>query len=99
MSLASPRYPFTENYVSGAPEDAGVYALFDERDIIIFLGLAEGAHGIRACLLDHLSGRAQPSMVKYYGWEVIHQPILRYEEVLRHLKGTGRWPRFNNDAR
>ena len=94
MLLASPRYPFTEQYVSGAPDDAGIYALIEHRTTL-FIGLASHQTGIRTQLFAHLRGLVQPSSATHYGWEVLSNPILRYEQLLRELKAIGQWPRFN----
>lgn len=42
MPIASPRYALTQTMVSGAPNDPGVYALWENKELIYY-GHARGS--------------------------------------------------------
>ena len=82
------RYRFTRTVLQGAPEAAGVYALW-EGDEVVYYGRAGT---IRACLLEHL----ERTRATHYSWEVCADPALREAELLRkHEQLHGRPPRDN----
>ena len=90
----SRRYRFTRIVISGAPDDAGVYALFENEELIYY-GRAEGKNTtIRTRLLDHYySGAPKPT---HYSWEVCNEPALREAELLAaHQQAFGKLPRLN----
>lgn len=97
VPLVSPRYPFKREFVLGAPHDHGVYGLFEERELI-FLGIAGNNGGIRARLMEHISGKIRPYTATHYGWEVRVHPTLRYDELLAELIRSARVPRYNAGA-
>ena len=82
------RYRFTRIVVAGAPDNAGVYTLWDEEELV-YCG-----HGtIRSRLQDHLSAGLQ---VTHYGWELCGDPLAREAELLaEHQRAFGRPPRLN----
>jgi hypothetical protein len=85
------RYRFTRTVLLGAPADAGVYALWDEEELIFY----GHASSIRARLLHHLEGRLFES-ASHYSWEVCADPAAREAALLaEHLRVFGRPPRFN----
>ena len=83
------RYRLTRIVVLGAPEDAGVYALWNG-DEVVYYGRAGS---IRARLLEHAD---RPSAT-HYSWEVAADPATREAELLaEHQRVYGRRPRDNN---
>ena len=95
------RYRFTRIVISGAPEEAGVYALWDA-DEVIYYGRADGKHQsggstIRSRLLAHYyEDRKRPT---HYSWEVCADPAAREAELLQeHERAFGRRPRGNEAA-
>jgi hypothetical protein len=93
----SRRYRFTRIVISGAPEDAGVYALWDG-DEVVYYGRSDGAGStIRSRLLDHYyEGASRPT---HYSWEVCNDPAAREAELLHeHRTRYGRLPRNNQAA-
>ena len=91
------RYRFTRIVIAGAPEDRGVFALWQEEEIV-FYGRADG-HGstIRSCLLDRFY--QDPTQATHYSWELCKDPVAREAELLsEHLGSHGRPPRLNNSA-
>ena len=87
MPIASPRYAFNATMISGAPNDPGVYALW-ESDEIIYYGHARGASAtIQSCLQQHLDGaNGCTSGATHYGWEISANPPLREAQLLREFE-------------
>jgi hypothetical protein len=100
MPIASPRYAFNATMVSGAPPDPGVFALW-EQDELIYYGRALGQgttiqSRLRECLE---SSQACTSGATYYGWEITSNPRTREAELLREYERShGRLPRCNANA-
>jgi hypothetical protein len=97
MPIASPRYVFTQTMVAGAPNDAGVYALW-ENDELIYYGHARGAAAtIQSSLKQHLAGaNACTKNATHYGWEISGHPPVREAELLREFEHANkRLPRCN----
>jgi hypothetical protein len=95
----SRRYRFTRIVIAGAPEDAGVFTLWDGEDVVYY-GRAEGGDaraGIRSRLLDYYyEGASRPT---HYSWEVCKDPAAREAELLKeHQLKFGRPPRNNGRA-
>lgn len=93
------RYRFARLVLLGAPDDAGVYSLWDGEELIYY-GRASGGEGstIRARLLDHFHGRAHPatSRATHYSWELCPDPVTREADLLREFSTVfGRPPRCN----
>jgi hypothetical protein len=84
--------------VEGAPADPGVYALWENEELIYY-GRASGAViSIQFALLEHLSGRAGvcTQRATHYGWEITLDPVAREEELLSEYKAQfNRLPRCN----
>jgi hypothetical protein len=95
-AATSRRYPFTRIVISGSPEEAGVYALWDGEELVYY-GRAEGGVGIRSALLDHYyREQLRPT---HYSWEVCKDPAAREAELLaEHRRVFGRPPRLNAAA-
>ena len=95
------RYRFTRIVIQGAPDDAGIYALWDG-DELIYYGRAQGEGvTIRSRLMDHYQGRvdAQTKRATHYGWELCKDPAAREAELLReHERQFGKLPRLNSQA-
>jgi hypothetical protein len=86
IMLASPKYPFEEWAVNGAPEDAGLYALY-RRNQLLCIGVALGGDdNIRARLLSHFEGGAKARGVDAYEWEIARDPVTAR---MRYLKSAG----------
>ena len=91
----SRRYRFTRIVIAGAPQDAGVYALWDGEELIYY-----GRGTIRSRLMDHHHGRVDPQTQRatHYSWELCKDPETREAELLReHERLFGRPPRYNRD--
>jgi hypothetical protein len=93
------RYRFARIVIAGAPDDAGVYTLWDG-DEVIYYGRASAAPGatLRARLLDHFEGRvnAATGNATHYGWELCADPAAREAELLAEFEADfGRPPRCN----
>ena len=90
----SQRYKFTRIVLLGAPEEAGVYALWDS-DELVYYGRAAGRDDgatIRSSLLAHL----ERTRATHYSWEVCPDPATREAELLRDYQRVyGRAPRDN----
>jgi hypothetical protein len=98
MPIASPRYAFTETMVSGAPADPGVYALW-ENDELIYYGHARGGSAtIQSSLRAHLARDNKcTARATHYGWEISSNPAAREVELMREFeRGNKRLPRCNN---
>lgn len=97
MPIAGPRYRFNASMVDGAPEERGVYGLWDGEDLI-FVGRSRGALTIQHALREHLSGDACPctSRATHYAWELCFEPAEREAELLAAFKAQfRRMPRCN----
>jgi hypothetical protein len=98
----SRRYRFTKTVIAGAPDDAGIYALWDGEELVYY-GRAAGRHEgdgatIRSRLLDHYQGRVdeRSRRATHYSWELHRDPAAREAELLReHRRTFGRLPRLN----
>jgi hypothetical protein len=90
----SQRYKFTRMVLQGAPQEPGVYALWDG-DELVYYGRAIDGETIRAELLEHL----ERTPATHYSWEVCSDPATREAELLRDYRRLyGRAPRDNAKA-
>jgi len=90
------RYRFTRMVIAGAPDEQGVYALWDGEEVIYY-----GRGPIRSRLLDHFYGRVDEltRRATHYGWELCADPAAREAELLaEHRRVHGRPPRLNAAA-
>ncbi len=97
MPISEPLFRFTAAIVQGAPSNAGLYALWQDGDLI-YVGRAAS---IRERLAEHLQGRVCPcaGQATHYSWELSLRPATREVELLEHFKKRhGRLPRCNEDA-
>jgi hypothetical protein len=98
--LSLRRYPFTGAMLEYAPEEKGVYGLFDG-DELIYLGATSGEVSIKACLLLHQVGTPATCTRKAttYTWEITLWPRRREMEIMAWFrKETGRAPRCQGAA-
>lgn len=95
IALPERRYRFARLVIAGAPEDAGVYTLW-EYDEIVYYGRADGSSTIRSRLAEHLRAGLRAT---HYAWELCRDPATREAELLReHERAHGRLPRLNAAA-
>lgn len=100
MPLKKPKYKLTRAMVADAPDHQGLYALW-ENDELIYVGRASAAATIRERLAAHFNRLHCPCTEKatHYSWELSLQPATREFEVLQEfLAQHGRMPRCNEDA-
>jgi len=96
--LGLPRYPFTRAAIEFAPEESGIFGLFDGNELI-YLGRADNRaeHSIRALLLKHQDGVFGTCTMKatHYTWEItVWGATLREKELLaRHFQANHSEPR------
>lgn len=81
---------FSKDDIAHAPEEAGVYALY-QGDRLIYIGRAEGGltiTTIRAHLKNHQAGHFGPlaSQATHYRCEVHSDPVAREHELLREYE-------------
>lgn len=85
-----PRYRFTRTVVLGAPDEPGVYALW-EGDDLVYYGRAQK---LRSALLARLA--KHDARASHYSWELSADPAGREAELLRAFERRyGRRPRDN----
>jgi len=90
------RYRFTRIVLLGAPADAGVYALWDQDELVYYGHATGGELTIRARLLEHLDGHLPSDSVSHYSWELSTNPAAREAELLAEYRRVyGRPPRLN----
>lgn len=84
------RYKFTRIVLQGAPEEPGVYALWDGEELVYY-----GRGVVRSSLFQHLERTA----ATHYSWEICGNPAAREAELLNEYQRTfGRLPRNNAKA-
>ena len=94
MPIEDPRYHFTAVIAYGAPSNSGVYALWQDRELI-YIGRAAS---IRQLLIDHLEKR-DIREATHYSWELSLRPLEREAELLEQFrKRHGHLPRCNAEA-
>ena len=101
MPIASPRYALTPTMVAGAPADPGVYALWEQEELIYY-GHARGqGETIQSCLRRHLErANGCTAGATHYGWEISANPPTREAELLREFeRAHKKLPRCNSPAR
>jgi hypothetical protein len=100
MPIPGPKYKYTRFCAEGAPETPGLYALWEEGELV-YLGRAAAEATIRSRLLAHLEGQCRPSAAAatHYSWELSLEPATREVELLREFrKQFGRLPRCNDGS-
>jgi hypothetical protein len=100
MPIATPKYKLSRIMVDAAPDEQGVYALWEDEELI-YLGRASRVVTIRACLKRQLTRSLCPCAERatHYSWELSLRPATRELELLQDfLEQHGRMPRCNEDA-
>ena len=93
------QYPFNEENISNVPEEAGVYFLFDDSELI-YIGGSDGTKtsNIRSRLIDHLNGDDPcKAATDQFGYKLSDQGT-RLERAVRRLyvEDNGERPRCND---
>jgi len=101
MPIASPRYALTQTMVSGAPADPGVYALWENEELIYYGHALGQGETIQSCLRRHLeAANGCTAGATHYGWEITANPPAREAELLREFeRAHKKLPRCNSPAR
>lgn len=90
--LSLPRLAFNPEYVAQAPQEPGVYGLFEGSELI-YVGSASSDHSIRDCLRRHLDGECT-KVATHYACEVTPRASALETEILAGFKQLiGRAPR------
>lgn len=96
--MTATTFPFVKNLVDEAPENAGVYALF-QNGVLIYYGRAQGGNvTIRSRLQSHQRGGEGycTQQATHYQWEICSNPIAREVELLAGYRAKfGTLPRCN----
>jgi len=91
----SRRYKLHRIVLAGAPNEPGVYALWQD-DELIYYGRAFGGATIRSRLMEHYEKQIGAT---HYSWEISREPASRERELLLQYQETfGRLPRLNATA-
>jgi excinuclease UvrABC nuclease subunit len=94
VAISEPQFRFSAAIVQGAPQNSGVYALWQDGEMI-YIGRAAS---IRTRLAEHLQHSLSPCLrgATHYTWELSLRPVEREAELLEHFrKRYGRLPRCN----
>lgn len=90
MSLnLSVRHRFTSNVINTAPAQAGVYALWKDRELIYYGRAFGGCVTLQSRLRQHLGGDIYPCTARatHCSWEVAHDPVRRELDLMsEHLE-------------
>ena len=87
------RYKFSRIVIAGAPEEPGVYALWQGEELIYYGRAFDGAT-IRLRLMEHYHGKLEAT---HYSWEMSPEPVAREGQLLREYQEVfGRLPRLNS---
>ena len=103
MPIANRHWTFSSLVVSGAPTEPGVYALFEDEEIVYY-GCAQQGSTIQSALNELLtrvrSGQGGCLQhVNRYTWEISYRPRLREAQLLREYETANqRAPRCNEPA-
>ena len=90
MPISSRRWTFNPLVLSGAPQEPGVYALY-ENDEVVYYGCALQGSTIHSALHEILERVEAGSAgclqnVNRYTWEINYRPRLREAELLREFE-------------
>jgi hypothetical protein len=97
VPIEKPKYKLTRAMVEAAPDQNGLYALWED-DELIYVGCASISATIRERLIEHLGRRLCPCAEKatHYSWELSLRPAMREVQILEEfLAQFGRMPRCN----
>jgi hypothetical protein len=77
------RYPFTEYVIGGAPEESGIYVLWENEELTYIGTAGPGGMTIKSRLLDHMRGHDHCSCTPtHYGWRLARNPKPLEQELL-----------------
>jgi len=99
MPIDEPKYKFVRSLVAGAPESSGIYALWEDGEMI-YVGRANGMT-IKEALLRHIEQGHCPCTTRatHYSWELSLRPATREFELLQAFEACHqRLPRCNEEA-
>lgn len=98
MPLPRELFPMTSKLIAGAPEEPGVYVLWEQGEAV-YIGVAPGrGTTIRSRLVDHFTGLLSPCTrhATHYSWEISLKPSLREGELMDEFRlRNQRLPRCN----
>jgi hypothetical protein len=97
MLLDLARYPFAAYAIGGAPDDPGVYILW-EGDELTYIGVATGSGAtIKSCLLEKLEKRERCNCSPtHYSWRLgVNLRLLERELLEKYERHTRGLPRCN----
>lgn len=97
MEISGPLYRLSDAVVQVAPGNPGVYALWQEGEMI-YVGRAAS---IKARLVEHLRQDLSPCMrgATHFSWELARRPATRELQLLEEFRNRyGRLPRCNEAA-
>jgi hypothetical protein len=101
MTADGTRYPFASFAIAAAPEDAGIYTLWEGKELV-YVGAAIGGEiTIRSRLAEHLEGirscgECRPT---HYSWELARNALVRENEFLRQYREAyAALPRCNSSG-
>ncbi len=101
MPVPSELFPFTARLIAGAPEEPGIYVLWEDGEVI-YIGHAQGrGTTIRSRLVDHFAGTLSPCTrrASHYSWEISLKPAPRELELIEeYRRANTRLPRCNAAA-
>lgn len=88
--------------LDGAPDERGVYALWDNEEVLYFGRSPGSSISIQQALREHFSGRAGSCTraATHYSWEICAEPGEREAELLAEYEAQfKRLPRCNAQQR
>ena len=88
--LNLPRYAFSRRMLEHAPDEPGIYGLFDGEELIYLGRASDREQSIKACLLAHQDGaHGECTMrAKTYTWEISMWPAEREAAVLAYFRAS-----------
>jgi hypothetical protein len=101
MPVQGERQEFTRASVAEAPDVPGVYALWENVDVIFYGSAFGGTITIRSGLAEHLAGtRGTTARATHCSWEVSISPAARERELIEEYRAQhGRLPRGNQQSK
>jgi hypothetical protein len=94
------RWAFTQAMLEYAPDNPGVYLLWDG-DEIIYIGRAQGAQSVKTCLLAHNAGSLGECTKRatHYSWVISVWPsVVETQLIGQFHQKHKREPRCHNKA-
>jgi len=83
MFLGMYRYPFATAFIEGAPDEAGVYVLWEGNEVTYIGTAGPGAMTIRSRLVEHIRGQHHCSCnPTHYSWRLARFPQVAERELL-----------------